>query len=281
MIINTNISANNAYRNLSNTNAVYARDLEKASSGLRIARASDDASGLAVSEKMRAQISGLQQAQRNIELGASFMQTAGSYLDNISSALLRLRELSVQMANGIYSDADRAQVQVEVKQLVAEVGRVSSQAEFNGLKMLDGSFAEGGARDGVLLQIGANAGQNRKMYISDMSSSALGLGEPGSPTISLSTQEGANQAIEIIDTALDTLNRGRADIGGYQYSMEMAARGQAVAAENLQAAESLIRDADMASVVVDLARDQILSTVGTAMLAQANQRAQIVQRLFS
>jgi flagellin len=281
MIINHNMSALYANRSLGVTQADVAKSIERLSSGQRINRAGDDASGLAVSEKMRSQIRGLNQAERNIQNGVSFIQTTEGYLQETQDILHRLRELSVQSANGIYTDEDRMQVQVEVSQLIDEVNRIASHAQFNGMNLLTGGFARDGNRT-MQLQVGANMDQNEAIYIGAMTAEALGLqsaqGENGSFTIN--SPEAANQAIGSIDSALQQISRQRADLGAYQNRFEMAAQGVSIAAENLQAAESRIRDADMASEMVSYTKDQILSQAGTAMLAQANARTQSVLQLL-
>jgi flagellin len=283
MIINHNMSAMYANRQLGVTQAEVSKSIEKLSSGQRVNRAGDDASGLAVSEKMRSQIRGLNQAERNVQNGVSFIQTAEGYLQETQDILHRLRELAVQSANGIYSDEDRMQIQVEVSQLVDEVNRIASHAQFNGMNMLTGAFARDSAVGRVMqFQVGANMDQNEQVFIGTMTADALGLqgaqGEAG--VISIADPELANQAIGSVDTALRTVSQQRADLGAYQNRFEMAAEGIAIAAENIQAAESRIRDADMASEMVTYTRDSILSQAGTAMLAQANTRTQSVLNLL-
>lgn len=281
MIINHNMSAMYANRNLSVKTSEVQGNIEKLSSGMRINRAGDDASGLAVSEKLRSQIRGLNQAERNIENGVSFIQTTEGYLQETQDILHRLRELSVQSANGIYSDEDRMQIQVEVSQLVDEINRIASHAQFNGMNMLTGAFANGADRI-MQFQVGANMDQNERVYIGTMTAQALGLqGAQGSTEmISISTPESANMAIGMVDTALRSVSKQRADLGAYQNRFEEASKGVAIAAENLQAAESRIRDADMATEMVDYAKNQILTQAGTAMLAQANMQTQSVLQLL-
>jgi flagellin len=258
-------------------------NIEKLSSGQRINRAGDDASGLAVSEKMRSQIRGLNQANRNIENGVSFIQSTEGYLTETTDILQRVRELAVQSANGIYSDEDRMQIQVEVSQLVSEVDRVASQAQFNGMNILTGGFAKESASNRVMqFQIGANMDQNERVYIGTMTAQALGLkGAQGADQqIAISSPDSANMAIGTLDGALQKVSKQRADLGAYQNRFEMAANGINVAAENLQAAESRIRDTDMASEMVEYTKNQILSQSGTAMLAQANNQSQNVLALL-
>jgi flagellin len=279
MIINHNMSSINANRNLNNANQAMRQNMEQLSQGQRITRAGDDAAGLAVSEKMRAQIRGLNQAVRNINDGVSFIQTTEGYLQGTTDSLQRIRELSVQAANGIYSDEDRVYMQVEVSQMVSEVNRIASQAQFNTMNLLDGNFGEGS--NGLRIHVGANMDQHVTMYVGAMSAEALGIGtDQGESTISVADMDGANSAIGSVDAALETVNRQRADLGAYQNRMEMASKNQAIAAENLQSTESQIRDLNMASGMVDLTREQILSQAGTAMLAQANQSSGTVARLL-
>jgi flagellin len=277
------MSAQYADRTLGVTDANVARSIERLSSGQRINRAGDDASGLAVSEKLRSQIRGLNQAERNIQNGVSFIQTTEGYLQETQDILHRLRELSVQSANGIYTDEDRMQIQVEVSQLVDEVNRIASHAQYNGMNLLTGAFARADGPKTMLLQVGANMDQNEQVFIGRMDAAALGLqnvqGEEGG--INIETPEAANMAIGTVDQALRQVSQQRADLGAYQNRFEMASQGVAIAAENLQAAESRIRDADMASEMVTFTKDQILSQAGTAMLGQANARTQSVLQLLS
>jgi flagellin len=280
MIINHNMSAMYANRQLGITGGDIQKDIEKLSSGMRINRAGDDASGLAVSEKLRGQVRGLNQATRNIENGISFIQTTEGYLQENQDILHRMRELAVQSANGVYTQEDRMQIQVEVSQLVDEINRIASHAQFNGMNLLTGRFAKGGA--GMQFQVGANMDQNKLVFIGTMTATALGLqGAQGAAgTISIEDPEKANTAIGMLDTALKTVSKQRADLGAYQNRFEMAAKGVGVAAENLQAAESRIRDTDMASEMVQYVKNQILDRAGSAMLAQANTRAQNVMQIL-
>ena len=281
MIINHNMSSLYADRVLNISNDNIMKNMEKLSSGERINRAGDDASGLAVSEKMRSQIRGLNQASKNIQNGVSFIQTTEGYLTETTDILQRVRELAVQSANGIYSDEDRMQIQVEVSQLVAEVDRIASQAQFNGMNMLTGRFAQAG--DAVMqFQIGANVDQNARVFIGTMTATALGLkgAQGGDEQISISTPDEANMTLAAVDAALTNVTKQRADLGAYQNRFEMAAKGINIAAENTQAAESRIRDTDMASMMVEYTKNQILTQSGTAMLAQANSQSQTVLSLL-
>ena len=285
MVINHNMSSMYANRTLGVSGAQIQNNIEKLSSGQRINKAGDDASGLAVSEKMRSQIRGLNQAERNIENGISFIQTTEGYLQETTDILQRIRELAVQSSNGIYTDEDRMQIQVEVSQLVAEVDRIASQAQFNGMNMLTGAFASDSASNKIMqFQIGANMDQNTRVFIGTMTAQALGLkglqdAEAGS--VSIASPETANATIGSVDEALKSVSRQRADLGAYQNRFEIAAKGIAISAENLQAAESRIRDTDMASEMVDFTKNQILTQAGTAMLAQANVQSQNVLALLS
>ena len=281
MIINHNMSSLYTDRVLNISNDSIMKNMEKLSSGERINRAGDDASGLAVSEKMRSQIRGLNQASKNIQNGVSFIQTTEGYLAETTDILQRVRELAVQAANGIYSDEDRMQIQVEVSQLVAEVDRIASVAQFNGMNMLTGRFALEGDST-MQFQIGANMDQNARVFIGTMTASALGLkGAQGSEEqITINSPEEANMTLGAVDAALTQVNKQRADLGAYQNRFEMAAKGVNIAAENTQAAESRIRDTDMASEMVEFTKNSILTQAGTAMLAQANNQSQTVLALL-
>jgi flagellin len=283
MIINHNASAAFASRTLSDRTSQVQGNVEALSSGQRINKAGDDASGLAVSEKLRSQIRGLNQAERNIQNAVSFIQTTEGYLQTSQDILQRLRELSVQSANGIYTAEDRMQIQVEVSQLVDEINRIASHAQFNGMNVLTGSFAQDSAVDMTMqFQVGANMDQNETVYVGTMTAEALGLqnaqGESG--MISISTPEAANSAIGMIDSALRRVSQQRADLGAYQNRFETAQQGVAIASENLAASESQIRDVNMASEIVDYTRNQILMQSNNAMLAQANTQSQSVLQLL-
>jgi flagellin len=284
MIINHNMSSINANRVLGVKTKDVDKSMEKLASGLRINRGGDDASGLAVSEKLRSQIRGLNQAEKNIQNGVSFIQTTEGYLQESQDIIHRLRELAVQSSNGVYTPEDRAQIQVEVTQLVDEVNRVASHAQFNGMNLLTGRFAENtvaGEAGQMFFHVGANMDQREQVYIGTMTAGALKLEDLATKKpISLSTTNSANAAIGTLDEALKVLSKQRADLGGYQNRFETAAKGVAVASENMQAAESLIRDTDMASQMVEYVKDNILVRASTAMLAQANQKPQSVLQLL-
>jgi len=274
-----------ADRSLKTTQVYLDKNMEKLSSGLRINRAGDDASGLAVSEKMRAQIRGLNQASTNAQNGISFIQTTEGYLQESEDIVQRLRELSVQASNGIYSDEDRMYVQIEVSALVDELDRIASHAQFNGMNLLTGRFGrqigENVVTASMWFHIGANMDQRTQVFIGTMTSKGLGIRNVGDDTfISLSSPDGANRAIGTLDAALKKINKQRADLGAYQNRLEHAVRGLDVGAENMQASESRIRDTNMANETVEYTKNMILSQAGTAMLAQANQRGQRVLQLL-
>ena len=276
------MAAVNTNRQLGLAKNASNNSMEKLSSGMRINKAADDASGLAVSEKMRSQIKGLNQAEKNIQNGVSFIQATEGFLNETTDILQRVRELSVQSSNGIYSDEDRAMIQVEVSQLVDEVNRIASQAQFNGMNMLTGRFSEEGG-GALSIQVGANMDQSETIAVRTMTASALGLTneQEAGGSISLASTDEANRAIGILDDAMKTVNAQRADLGAYQNRFETAAKGIAIASENMQAAESRIRDTDMATEVVSLTRDKILQQASTAMLGQANVQTQSVLSLLN
>ncbi|MDR1466158.1 MAG: flagellin [Treponema sp.] len=278
MIINHNLSAQFADRSLGVTQTYLTKDMEKLSSGLRINRAGDDASGLAVSEKLRSQIRGLNRASANALDGISLIQTAEGYLQETQDIVQRLRELAVQSSNGIYLEEDREQIQVEVSQLVDEINRIASHAQFNGKNLINGNFALEGGNEALFFHIGANMDQREQVFINDMSATALFADNQGG--VDLSGADSANSAIGSIDNALKLISKQRADLGGFQNRLEHAIRGIDIGAENLQSAESRIRDTNMAAQMVSYTKNQILSQSGTAMLAQSNQRTQSVLQLL-
>jgi flagellin len=289
MIINHNMSAMFAQRENKFNNIKTDKSMEKLSSGLRISRAADDASGLAVSEKMRSQIRGLFRAEKNAADGISLIQTAEGYLQESEDIVQRLRELAVQASNGIYTTEDRMQIQVEVSQLVDEINRIASHAQFNGMNLMTGRFAretgENTITASMWFHIGANMDQREQVFIGTMTAQGLGIqgtnGLPHSATfLSLSTPEKANISIGVLDKAIRIVNKQRADLGAYQNRLDHARIGLSVGAENLQAAESRVRDTDMAEEMVKYVTNQILVQSSTAMLAQANQKAQSVLQLL-
>lgn len=289
MVINHNLPAIFANRQLKFTTWDLQENIEKLSSGKRINQAGDDPSGLAVSEKMRSQIKGLRRAEQNVEDGISFIQTAEGYLGETQAILQRLRELAIQASNGIYTDEDRVMIQVEVSQLVDEIDRIASHAQFNGMNILTGRFAqvtgENVATASMWIHLGANMDQRQRLFIGTMTSQGLGLKNPAglahaATFISLSTPSNANRAIGAVDQALMKVSKQRADMGAYQNRMEYAAKGLMTGYENMTAAESRIRDTDMAEEMVGFVKNQILLQTGSAMLAQANTTPQSVLQLL-
>ena len=281
MIINHNMSAVFGHRTLKFHDWNISKDMEKLSTGMRINRAGDDASGLAVSEKMRTQINGLRRAEQNTEDGMSLIQTTEGYLTETQDIVQRIRVLAVQSANGIYTPEDRQMIQVEVSQLVDDIDRIASQAEFNKMKLLTGAFARINPTASMWFHMGANMHQRERVFIETMTSAALGLRNPTVLTfISISTPGKANAVIGIADDALRSISKQRADLGAYHNRLEHAAKGLMNAYENIQAAESRIRDTDMAETMTSYTRYQILTQAATAMLAQANTRPQTVMQLL-
>jgi flagellin len=269
MIINHNVSADFANRALASRGRQVERSIEKLATGMRINRAGDDASGLAVSETLRSQIRGLRQAQRNSFDSISFIQTAEGSLQEVHSILHRLRELSVQSANAVYSDQDRSLLQIEVSQLIQEIDRIAESTEFNRFKILDGSQQD------FRFQVGANPGQNITVAMKTMTAGSIGVSG-----LTMKTVSTANDALRRVDEAVDSVSRQRANFGAVQNRLEHVVSSLAVAEENLQAAESRIRDANMASEIVNFMRLRILQDSSVAMLMQANLRPESVMRLL-
>jgi flagellin len=262
--VNTNVEAFNAHRNLSNTSMALSKSMEKLSSGLRINRAADDAAGLAISEGMRAQIRGTAQASRNAQDGISMVQTAEGALNEMHSILQRVRELAIQWSNGTLSTSDQAKIGAEVTQLTAELIRIRDSATFNGITLFGAS-----APTIVTLQVGANGNID----------SANNTNRVGVTLVALSFNT-VSMDVAQIDTALSSVSQARSDLGAVQNRLEHAVANLGVYQENLTAAESRIRDVDVAQEMVNFTRLQILSQSGTAMLAQANQGAQNVLSLL-
>ncbi len=273
MRINHNISALNTYRQLTTNTSSGSKSIEKLSSGLRINRAGDDAAGLAISEKMRAQIKGLDMASKNAQDGISLIQTAEGALNETHSILQRMRELSVQAATDTNTDTDRAELQKEVAELITEITRIGNDTEFNTKKLLNGDFAT----TVLTFHIGANQGQSIALNIRDMRATAASVGVSA---VSLSTQTGANAAIGTIQTAIDNVSSERAKLGAYQNRLEHTINNLGTSSENLSAAESRIRDVDMAKEMMEFTKSSILTQASQAMLAQANQLPQGVLQLL-
>jgi flagellin len=278
MQINTNISALNAWRGLTQTQGAMSKSLEKLSSGLRINRAADDAAGLAISEKMRAQVKGLNQAQRNAQDGISLIQTAEGALNETHSILQRMRELMVQAGNGTNQSEDLTAIKAEMDQLIDEIDGIGDRTQFNGKTLMTGTYAS----TGIQLQIGANSGQNVTLTVGDMkatSGTGLGLTKVAvDVTASISTT--FSTKLGLIDTAIGSVSTERSKLGAMQNRLEHTINNLGVASENLTAANSRIRDVDMASEMMEFTRTQILTQAGTAMLAQANQLPQSVLQLL-
>lgn len=271
--IYNNVEAQNAHRNLTGTNQMVGKAMERLSSGLRINRAADDAAGLAVSEIMRANIRGMNVAARNAEDGISMVQVADATIGTAQDMLQRVRDLAVQAANGTLTDAQRLNLDKEVQQVLTEIGKVGTDTEFNGVKILAGSVAT--AATAVTLQVGAKASQSIGFTIGTVSTTDLGIAG-----LAVSTQASASAAIASIDAAINTLSTQRANMGAIQNRLEQTINRLGVTSENLQAAESRIRDADMAQEMISFTKYQILQQSGTAMLSQANSAPQNVLQLL-
>ncbi|BDU51077.1 flagellin Hag [Haliovirga abyssi] len=277
MIINHNIVAMNAYKNLSTTNDSVTKSLEKLSSGLRINRAGDDAAGLAISEKMRGQIRGLDMASKNSQDAISLIQTGEGALNETHSILQRMRELAVQAANDTNTSSDRSEIQKEMNQLKQEIDRIADSTEFNTKKLLTGAFAT----TGMVFQVGANQGQSISLKINSMKASSLAIsGASASQAISITTATAAETAITTINSAIESVSEQRSKFGAMQNRLEHTINNLKTASENLQAAESRIRDVDMSQEMVKFSKNKIISQSGTAMLAQANAQPQGVLQLL-
>lgn len=270
MIINHNMNALNAHRMMMGNTSKAGKSMEKLSSGLRINRAGDDAAGLAISEKMRGQIRGLDQASRNSQDGISLIQTAEGALNETHSILQRMRELAVQSRNDTNVTQDRKALNDEFKQLKEEITRIGDQTEFNTQKLLTGSFSA------KKFQVGANKGQTIELTIKDMISSALSLGS----AVTVDSDTNAENAIETVNTAINTVSTERSKLGAYQNRLEHTINNLSTASENLQSSESRIRDVDMAKEMMSYSKNNILQQAAQAMLAQANQAPQGVLQLL-
>ncbi|NNL67817.1 MAG: flagellin FliC [Myxococcales bacterium] len=259
--INTNTASLNAQRNLTQTTDSLQRSLERLSSGLRITRASDDAAGLAISERLRAEVRSLQQAQRNGLDGVSLLQVGEGALNESSGLLIRMRELAIQSANGTLGAGERTTLNAEFQDLIAEIDRVANVTEFNGTKLLDGTAPT------VTFQIGANNTANDQISVTGVNATSAGLGVN---LLAVDTDVNARAALDTLDTAIDSVSSLRAGFGTAQNRLESAIRSIAVSVENTAAAESRIRDVDVASETAILTRNQVLQQAGIAVLAQAN-----------
>jgi len=279
MRINHNMSAVFASRHLTEVETRLDKSIEKLSSGERINTAGDDATGLAVSEKMRTQINGLVQAEKNAQNGLSCIQVAEGSYQQVNEIMQRIRVLSVQSANGIYSRDDRVQMQVEVSQLIDEVDRIASSAEFNRMNMLRGEYAKNSKKGSMFFHVGANQDQRVRVYIATVSSKAFNLVNEGKKR-TISTVAGANAMLGYVDTALDRLNRQRADLGAYYNRLENTVKALTQTYENMMSADSRLRDADMAAEMVEFTKDRILVQTSAAMVAQANTKPKLIMKLF-
>ena len=277
MIINHNITAMNSYRNLVNSNDTVSKSLEKLSSGLRINRAGDDAAGLAISEKMRGQIKGLDMATKNAQDGISLIQTAEGALNETHSILQRMRELAVQSANDTNTTTDRNELQKEMNQLRQEIDRIANTTEFNTKTLMTGSYSSNGLR----FHVGANESQFVSLKFNSMKASALSVsGASASQALSITSAATAETAITTINNAIETVSSERAKLGAMQNRLEHTINNLRTSSENLQAAESRIRDVDMSKEMVKFSKNKIITQSGTAMLAQANANPQGVLQLL-
>lgn len=269
MFVNFNRIALNAHRNYQSALGRQATAMERLSSGLRINRAADDPAGLAISEKMRAQIHGLNQASRNAQDAISMIQTGEGGLNETHSILQRMRELAVQAANDTNTDSDRQSIQNEINQLTEEITRIGSDTEFNTIKLLNGS------KTSFSIQVGANAGQTMTIETSDLRAPALGIA-----SIDVTTQSGASSAIDLFDNAIESVSHQRSKFGAYSNRLEHTISNLDNTAENLTAAESRIRDADMAREMMNQTKASILAQVAMAMMIQANQSQKSILQLL-
>jgi flagellin len=282
MIINHNLNAMNAHRNMASNNVASGKAMEKLSSGLRINKAGDDAAGLAISEKMRGQIRGLDQASRNSQDAISLIQTAEGGLNETHSILQRMRELAVQASNDTNNDKDREAIQNEANQLAKEINRIANNTEFNTEKLLNQTSTGSGV---FKFQVGANNAQTIELTISDMTA-ATGLSvadtdDEDAEAIDISsTSDIATAAVETIDDAIQLVSDERAKLGAYQNRLEHTINNLNTSSENLTSAESRVRDVDMAKEMMNFSKNNILSQAAQAMLAQANQQPQGVLQLL-
>jgi flagellin len=272
MRIVNNISAMNTHRVLQGTDNAMSKNLEKLSSGYRINRASDDAAGLAISEKMRNQVSGLKQAMRNSQDGISMIQTAEGALNETHAILNRMREIAVQSKNGTLQNDDRDKLNKEFAAMQSEIDRIANTTEFNTKKLLDGS-----QKDGIIFHVGANTGKSHEISIALNASDSEALGIKAS---AIGTIDGAEAAIIAIDKAISDVSTTRGSLGAVQNRLEHTINNLGVISENLSSSESRIRDVDMAEEMTAFSKNQILTQSATAMLAQANAKPQSILKLL-
>ncbi|GFN35861.1 flagellin Hag [Tepidimicrobium xylanilyticum] len=280
MRINNNIMAMNANRALGINNTGMSKSLEKLSSGLRVNRAGDDAAGLSISEKMRAQIRGLNMASKNAQDGISLIQTAEGALDETHAILQRMRELAVQAATDTNEEIDRQSLQDEIDELIEEINRIAEKTQFNEKVLLDGRFVSGGSVGKLEFHVGANANEVIGLEINSMKATDLGLSGTKVSAVNITTKVGANSGINIVDAAIKQVSAQRSKLGAVQNRLEHTIKNLDNAAENLQAAESRVRDVDMAKEMMEFTKQSILQQASTAMLAQANQVPQTVLQLL-
>lgn len=281
MIINHNLQATFAHRQQKYNNINVNKDIQKLSTGVKINNASDDAANLAVSEKIRSNIRGAYRAEKNAEDGISLIQTAEGYLVETLDILHRIRELALKSSNGTNSNEEREYIQMEVRQLVDEIDRIASQAQFNGMNLLTGRFAKEEITGSMWLHIGPRVDQREQLFIGTMTSYALRLRNIDTDKIiSMETQDSANKSIGSVDYAIKRVNAQRADIGAYQNRLESALKKLLTEAENLQSAESIIRDADMAEESVKLSKNLINANTSTSFIDFANNKTKVLETLY-
>ena len=281
MIINHNISSLNAYKNISSTDTKLSKSIEKLSSGLRINKAGDDAAGLAISEKMRSQIVGMDMAKRNCQDVASLLQTAEGALESISDMLTRLKELSVQAGNGVYNAQDLTNIQLEVSEIISQIDIVATTTAFNGLNVIDGTYAT----NGLNFQIGITSKEAITVKVPDMKSSAIGTGTANVTVTDISKVDITDidlleENLKAIDTAIQNVTSTRAIFGAVQNRTEYTMSNLATGAENMQAAESRIRDVDIAEEMSNYSKLNVLIQSGMSILAQSNQKTESVLKLL-
>lgn len=278
MIINNNITAKNAYRNLSDTTAKMNSSIEKLSSGIQVNRAADDAAGLAISEKMRAQVKGLDTAKKNAQNSISLIQTAEGALFETHSILHRMRELAIQSSNDTNTQSDRLKMQLEMDELRQELDRIAKTTEFNTKTLLSGDFSKN--KDALSFHIGANSYQNMTATLEKLDAKSLGVAQGENKALSIEKPKDSNKAIEKLDKAIEKVSTERAKYGAIQNRIEHSINNLGIASENLQAAESRIRDTDVAKEIMEFSKNKIIQESGSSMLAQANSAPQEVLKLI-
>ncbi len=267
--VNTNIASLTAQRNLAGVTGRLQGNYARLSSGLRIATAADDAAGLAISERMRSQIRSFAAAGRNAQDGISLVQTAEGAMNEASNILTRMRELAIQSANGTLSTTDRVTIGSEVSQLISELDRIAGSTQFNGINLLDGTAAT------TSIQVGINANETIDVTLEDTTTNTLGVN-----AVDVSTVTASNLSLDMIDTAIDTVNTSRGNLGAAQNRLQSAIASIANVRENLSAAESRIRDVDVAMETADLTRNSIMQQAAVSVLQQANVQPQIALKLL-